>query len=46
LSGIEGGTSYLLEKGLVLTIPRNTPHWVQETRPGLRYYVIKCIGRG
>ena len=45
-SGIEGGTRYLLEKGVVLTIPRNTPHWVRETRPGFRYYVIKSIGRG
>lgn len=42
-SGIEGGTDYLLEKGVVLTVPRNTPHWVRETRPGFRYYVIKSI---
>ncbi|HEX6397181.1 MAG TPA: hypothetical protein VFZ95_07145 [Steroidobacteraceae bacterium] len=40
-SGIEGGTDYLLEKGVVLTVPRNTPHWVRETRPGFRYYVVK-----
>lgn len=40
-SGIEGGTDYLLEKGVVLTIPRNTPHWVREARPGFRYYVVK-----
>jgi mannose-6-phosphate isomerase-like protein (cupin superfamily) len=40
-SGIAGGTDYLLEKGVVLTVPRNTPHWVRETRPGFRYYVIK-----
>jgi mannose-6-phosphate isomerase-like protein (cupin superfamily) len=45
-SGIEGGTDYLLEKGVVLTVPRNTPHWVRETRPGFRYYVIKSIHRG
>jgi mannose-6-phosphate isomerase-like protein (cupin superfamily) len=45
-SGIEGGTDYLLEKGAVLTVPRNTPHWVRETRPGFRYYVIKSVQRG
>lgn len=45
-SGIKGGTSYLLEQGVVLTIPRNTPHWVRETRPGFRYYVIKSIKHG
>jgi mannose-6-phosphate isomerase-like protein (cupin superfamily) len=43
---IEGGTDYLLEKGVVLTVPRNTPHWVRETAPGFRYYVIKSIHRG
>lgn len=45
-SGIEGGRDYLLQKGVVLTVPRNTPHWVRETRPGFRYYVIKSIHRG
>ena len=45
-SGIEGGTDYLLQQGVVLTVPRNTPHWVRETRPGFRYYVIKSIHRG
>ena len=44
-SGIEGGTDYLLQKGVVLTVPRNTPHWVRETRAGFRYYVIKSIHR-
>jgi mannose-6-phosphate isomerase-like protein (cupin superfamily) len=44
-SGIEGGTDYLLEPGVVLTVPRNTPHWVREVRPGFRYYVIKSIRR-
>jgi mannose-6-phosphate isomerase-like protein (cupin superfamily) len=42
-SGIEGGTDYLLEPGVVLTVPRNTPHWVRDTRPGFRYYVIKSV---
>jgi mannose-6-phosphate isomerase-like protein (cupin superfamily) len=44
-SGIEGGTDYLLEPGVVLTVPRNTPHWVRETQPGFRYYVIKSVHR-
>ena len=43
--GIEGGTDYLLEKGVVLTVPRNTPHWVRETQPGFRYFVVKSIRR-
>jgi mannose-6-phosphate isomerase-like protein (cupin superfamily) len=41
--GIRGGTEYLLEPGVVLTVPRNTPHWVRETGPGFRYYVIKSV---
>ncbi len=45
-SGIEGGTDYLLEKGAVLTIPRNTPHWMREARPGFRYYVVKVTRQG
>jgi len=45
-SGIEGGTSYLLEKGVVLTVPRNTPHWVREARPGFQYYVVKAVRQG
>ena len=42
-SGIEGGTDYKLEKGVVLTVPRNTPHWVRQTQPGFRYYVVKSV---
>lgn len=45
-SGIEGGQDYLLKPGVVLTVPRNTPHWVRETKPGFRYYVIKSVHRG
>jgi mannose-6-phosphate isomerase-like protein (cupin superfamily) len=44
-SGIEGGTDYKLEKGVVLTVPRNTPHWVKETLPGFRYFVVKSVAR-
>jgi mannose-6-phosphate isomerase-like protein (cupin superfamily) len=45
-SGIEGGTDYPLERGVVLTVPRNTPHWVRQTQPGFRYYVVKSIAQG
>jgi len=44
-SGIEGGTDYLLEKGVVLTVPRNTPHWVRQTQPGFRYFVVKSVAQ-
>ena len=44
-SGIEGGQEYQLEKGVVLTVPRNTPHWVKETKPGFRYFVVKSVAR-
>jgi len=44
-SRIEGGTDYRLEKGAVLTVPRNTPHWVRETQPGFRYFVVKSVAR-
>ena len=42
-SAIKGGKDYLLEQGVVLTVPRGTPHWVRETAPGFRYYVVKSI---
>jgi mannose-6-phosphate isomerase-like protein (cupin superfamily) len=42
-SGIDGGTEYRLEKGVVLTVPRNTPHWIKQTRPGFRYFVVKSV---
>jgi len=45
-SGIEGGTDYKLEKGVVLTVPRNTPHWVRQTQPGFRYFVVKSTAQG
>jgi mannose-6-phosphate isomerase-like protein (cupin superfamily) len=44
-SGIKGGTDYLLEPGVLLTIPRGTPHWVRDTKPGFRYYVVKSVAR-
>jgi mannose-6-phosphate isomerase-like protein (cupin superfamily) len=42
-SGIDGGTDYKLEKGVVLTVPRNTPHWIRQTQPGFRYFVVKSV---
>jgi len=42
-SGIEGGAEYLLQKGVVLTVPRNTPHWIKQTQPGFRYFVVKSV---
>ena len=42
-SGIEGGTEYQLKKGVVLTVPRNTPHWIKQTKPGFRYFVVKSV---
>jgi len=45
-SGIEGGADYRLEKGVVLTVPRNTPHWVKQAQPGFRYFVVKSVARG
>ncbi len=42
-TGITGGTEYKLEKGVVLTVPRNTPHWIKQTQPGFRYFVVKSV---
>jgi mannose-6-phosphate isomerase-like protein (cupin superfamily) len=42
-TGIDGGTEYKLEKGVVLTVPRNTPHWIKQTQPGFRYFVVKSV---
>ncbi len=42
-SGIEGGTDYRREKGVVITVPRNTPHWVKQAQPGFRYFVVKSV---
>lgn len=36
-----GGTDYVLEPGILLTIPANTPHWIRETEPGFQYNVVK-----
>lgn len=40
-SGIKGGKDYVLEPGVVMTVPFDTPHWIRETTPGFRYLVVK-----
>lgn len=39
-SGIDGGTTYHLTKGDVMTIPAGVPHWFKETK-GIGYFVVK-----
>jgi mannose-6-phosphate isomerase-like protein (cupin superfamily) len=39
-SGIEGGTTYHLKKGDVVTIEAGVPHWFKETS-GVSYFVVK-----
>jgi mannose-6-phosphate isomerase-like protein (cupin superfamily) len=39
-SGIEGGKTFHLKKGDVITIEAGTPHWFKETS-GISYYVVK-----
>ena len=38
-------TDYKLEKGVVLTVPRNTSHWVRETQPGFRFFVVRSVAQ-
>jgi mannose-6-phosphate isomerase-like protein (cupin superfamily) len=40
--GIEGGESYHLSKGDVITIPANTPHWWKDTSKtgSIGYYAV------
>lgn len=44
-SAVAGGKDYVLEPGMVLTIPRGVPHWIRETTPGFRYNVVKVRAR-
>ena len=39
-SGIEGGKTFHLKKGDVITIEAGTPHWFKETS-NISYYVVK-----
>jgi quercetin dioxygenase-like cupin family protein len=39
-SGIEGGKTFHLKKGDVMTVEAGVPHWFKETS-GISYYVVK-----
>jgi len=40
-ASVEGGTTYHLSKGDVITVPANTPHWFKEVQtPTIAYYAI------
>src|SRR5215813_1337882 len=39
-TAIEGGETFHLKKGDVMTIPAGVPHWFKETN-GISYYVVK-----
>lgn len=38
---IEGGQTRRISRGDVITVPNGTPHWFQEVRGTLTYYVVK-----
>ncbi|MBI4470264.1 MAG: heme-binding protein [Acidobacteria bacterium] len=40
-SAIRGGDSRRIREGDVITVPQGTPHWFQEFRGPLTYYVVK-----
>jgi mannose-6-phosphate isomerase-like protein (cupin superfamily) len=42
-TSIEGGTTYHLSKGDVVTVPAGTPHWFKEVPSGISYYTVKII---
>jgi len=42
-TSIEGGTTYHLSKGDVVTVPAGTPHWFKEVPKGISYYTVKVI---
>jgi quercetin dioxygenase-like cupin family protein len=38
---VEGGVTYHLSKGDVITIPAKTPHWFKElSTPTIAYYAV------
>ena len=40
-ANVEGGTTYHLSKGDVITVPAKTPHWFKEVKtPTIAYYAI------
>jgi mannose-6-phosphate isomerase-like protein (cupin superfamily) len=40
---IEGGTTYHLSAGDVVTVPAGTPHWFKEVPNHIDYYTVKSI---
>jgi uncharacterized protein GlcG (DUF336 family)/mannose-6-phosphate isomerase-like protein (cupin superfamily) len=38
---IDGGTTYQLAKGDVITVPAGTPHWFKDVSGNLNYYTVK-----
>ena len=40
---IEGGTTYQLAKGDVVTIPAGTPHWFKQVPKLVIYYTVKVV---
>ena len=42
-TSIEGGVTYHLSKGDVVTIPAGTPHWFKDVPKLITYYVVKVI---
>jgi mannose-6-phosphate isomerase-like protein (cupin superfamily) len=42
-TGIEGGTTYHLVKGDMVTVPAGTPHWFKEVPQFVNYYLVKVI---
>ena len=42
-TSIEGGVTYHLSKGDVVTIPAGTPHWFKDVPKLISYYVVKVI---
>lgn len=41
-SGVRGGVARTLNKGDVIVIPPNTPHWFREVRGQFLYFVVKA----
>ena len=41
-TGIEGGETYILSKGDVITIPNGTPHWFSTVQGSVTYSVVKA----
>jgi mannose-6-phosphate isomerase-like protein (cupin superfamily) len=42
-TSIDGGTTYHLSAGDVVTVPAGTPHWFKEVPKSINYYTVKVI---